>query len=564
MGRVGGAETVLLLVDDEPALLELARRFIERDGRYAVEVATSGEEALRLLGAREFVAIISDYEMPGITGLDLLRHLRTSGDATPFIVFTGRGREEVAMEVLDSGASYYLQKDGDARTQFGELLYLVDRAVRTADAERLVRTSTEAYQAIFEHTGAASLILEEDARVARANLAFEELSGCRREDLIGSIGVLDLVAEEDRERLLGYHHSRRAEPGQAPERYEFRFRGPDGGLRLAAASVGMIPGTKRSIASFIEVSGRDAAPGSGDPSTGAGEGADTLPEIVYTTFGEGESGGSDPARSIAPGAAGEGAGTRPTAGTAIEHLQNEQALLRANEKLNLLSSITRHDIQNQLTLLAGYLDLAQEDCYEPVVRSYLAGIRQATTTIRRQIAFTKIYQDIGIRSAQWHRLDDVVTQAAECAAPDRLLIESTVGDVEIRADPLFSRVVENIIENTVRHGGDATRLRFSCESHGDGLVIRIEDDGVGVRAEEKEWIFERGYGQNTGFGLFLAREILGITGIGIEETGTPGEGASFRISVPAGQFRFPVPRREAPPDLVRDENERGTGLKQHQ
>jgi signal transduction histidine kinase len=65
-----------------------------------------------------------------------------------------------------------------------------------------------------------------------------------------------------------------------------------------------------------------------------------------------------------------------------------------------------------------------------------------------------------------------------------------------------------------------------------------EDDGTGIPDEEKERIFERGYGKNTGLGLFLAREVLGITGIGIREDGVPGKGARFVITVPEGAYRF--------------------------
>ncbi len=498
---------MLLLVDDEPALLDLGRRFIERDGRYAVEVALSGEEALSLLDASRFIAIVSDYEMPGLSGIELLKRVRTTGNSTPFIIFTGRGREEVAMEALNSGASYYLQKGGDARAQFGELLHLVDQAVRTADAERLARVSTGAYRTIFEYSGAASVILEHDTRIALVNSACERLTGYRRDELVGSNRFFEMIAEEDRERLLEYHQSRRVNPGKVPVQYEFRFKDREGREHLVAATVGMIPGTHRSVVSFIDVTGRS---GEEEGQARQGEGERRLCE-------------SFPAPGMDP-----------------DRRQSEMALLRANEKLNLLSSITRHDIQNQLTLLAGYLDLAQEDCNEPVVRSYINGIRQASTAIARQIAFTKIYQDIGVRSARWHRVSDVVKRAADLVAPPELRVEVAVGDLEVHADPLFERVIENLVDNTVRHGRIATRIRFTCAPLEAGIVILVEDNGVGVQAEEKEWIFERGFGQNTGFGLFLAREIIGITGMTIQETGTPETGARFEIIVPEGRYRFPV------------------------
>jgi len=82
-----------------------------------------------------------------------------------------------------------------------------------------------------------------------------------------------------------------------------------------------------------------------------------------------------------------------------------------------------------------------------------------------------------------------------------------------------------------------TTVSISTRKDGDRLVILVEDDGAGIADDEKERIFERGYGKNTGLGLFLAREILAITGISISETGVPGKGARFEITVPEGRWR---------------------------
>jgi signal transduction histidine kinase len=72
----------------------------------------------------------------------------------------------------------------------------------------------------------------------------------------------------------------------------------------------------------------------------------------------------------------------------------------------------------------------------------------------------------------------------------------------------------------------------------EGLILALEDNGSGVPDNEKERIFRREYFKNTGFGLFLGREILAITGLTISETGTPGNGARFEIFVPKGAYRF--------------------------
>jgi len=110
-------------------------------------------------------------------------------------------------------------------------------------------------------------------------------------------------------------------------------------------------------------------------------------------------------------------------------------------------------------------------------------------------------------------------------------------DAELFADPLIVKVFYNLMDNAVRYGGKITTIRFSVENYNDDHVVVCEDDGDGVIAEEKEKIFERGFGKNTGMGLFLAREVLDITGITIRETGEQGKGARFEMTVPKGAWK---------------------------
>lgn len=87
-----------------------------------------------------------------------------------------------------------------------------------------------------------------------------------------------------------------------------------------------------------------------------------------------------------------------------------------------------------------------------------------------------------------------------------------------------------------------TRIQLSYRRNDQDLSIFYQDDGNGISSGEKEMIFERGYGKNTGFGLFFIREVLAITGIGIQETGEPGKGACFEIIVPKDIYRFVYPK----------------------
>ena len=106
------------------------------------------------------------------------------------------------------------------------------------------------------------------------------------------------------------------------------------------------------------------------------------------------------------------------------------------------------------------------------------------------------------------------------------------------ADPMMERVFFNLLDNAVRHGGEVGTIRVLSAADDGRCTIVVEDDGGGIPAAEKEAIFERGVGKNTGYGLFLARAILDITGISIRETGDEGKGARFEIELPPGSWRL--------------------------
>jgi signal transduction histidine kinase len=112
------------------------------------------------------------------------------------------------------------------------------------------------------------------------------------------------------------------------------------------------------------------------------------------------------------------------------------------------------------------------------------------------------------------------------------------GSLELFADPMLEKVFYNLLDNAVVHGGRVEHVTVSFHEDGDAGVLVFEDDGVGVPASMKTRIFERGVGKVTGYGLFLVKEILDITGMSIRETGEEGKGARFEIEVPPGKWRM--------------------------
>jgi PAS domain S-box-containing protein len=221
-----------------------------------------------------------------------------------------------------------------------------------------------------------------------------------------------------------------------------------------------------------------------------------------------------------------------------ERQRAEDALYQANRKLNLLSSITRHDINNQLQILNGYAMQLEEINHDPSFDDYLSCIVTASSRIASMIQFAREYEEVGVHLPVWQDLRTLVSDTGKSANFGRVALKNEIpAQTEVFADPLIRKVFFNLIDNALRYGGKATSIRFAYEPRDGSRVVVCEDDGDGVARELKERIFDPGFGKNTGFGLSLSREILDITRITIKETGEAGHGARFEISIPEGQWR---------------------------
>ena len=965
----------VLYVDDESALLDIGKIYLEKTGDFFVTTIDSAPAALSLLRTEKFDAIISDYLMPDMDGLEFLKQVRLHFGQIPFILFTGRGREEVVILALNSGADYYLQKGGNPQAQFAELSHKIRTAVERRSTEKAFRenqqqiqqreedyrnileniqdayyrsdaegnlilaspslasllgyasvtelygkkiaqtlyyhpeerekvladirkngavtnyeialkkqdgtpviistssheyydaegnylgvegifrditerkqaedslkrsenlyrtifnntgTATiiiapdttillandgwvkltgvpraeqenkkswtvfidpgdaewmkeyhyarrndptlipkvyecrlidakktvhhcfvyvdlipgsknsvaslvditarvhaeELYQTVFENTGTAMVIIEEDTTIARINEEMEKTWGYTREEIEGRMKWPQLIAQDDREKMLESHRLRRTNPESAPKNYEFRFIHKNGELRYASLAAAMIPGTKKSVISirditevkktekalgdseaiyqqleaqlpdfviihegetitFVNAEGAHlmgkkpeqiigtsvlsyAAPAyhalikknmvlryrgiavdpyeieiitpSGQhlwvvvratripnresPSTltvltditerkQAEEALreseakyraiiENMQDLFYRTDLEGTitmvsptgirlAGYTSPedvvGRNISDRVyadpkereqflavlkekgivhdypvsliAGDGTIRYVTASShfyydadgkvqGIEGILHdvtgrklaEKALLLANQKLHLLSGITRHDINNKLVVLKGYLALLEEKIPEPALNEFFIKTQSAAEQISSMIQFMKEYEEIGVAEPVWHDVRILANTATKEIPPGQITWKNDLpAGMEVFADPLIAKVFFNIVDNSVRYGGKDTMIRFSVESSNEDKIIVFEDDGAGVAAPDKEKIFERGFGKNTGLGLALSREILHITGITIKETGEPGKGARFEMTVPKGMWR---------------------------
>lgn len=228
------------------------------------------------------------------------------------------------------------------------------------------------------------------------------------------------------------------------------------------------------------------------------------------------------------------------AGVAVdltERRRYERALRSANEKLNLLSDMTRHDITNQLSVLTGWLTMLREGETDPARLDRFDTIESAAAVIQELLAFASEYKDMGALKPVWTDVRSAALEGAQGLPLEDVSLEVEVSGIEVYVDPMFGRVFRNLVDNSLRHGEKTSCIRVTALERGGELVIVYEDDGVGIPEEARPHIFERGFGKHTGLGLFMVREVLGLTGITIRETGQDGSGARFEIAVPEGRHR---------------------------
>jgi PAS domain S-box-containing protein len=788
----------VLYVDDEPALLEIGKLFLEKSGAFAIDTLESAVDALKRLNTETYDAIISDYHMPDMDGITFLKQLKASGDTTPFIVFTGRGREEVVIQALNDGADFYLQKGGEPKSQFVELSHKIKIAVerkRAGDAhkqddrrlqalvkfyqmttvplkelmnfaiEKAVEISassmgylafvsddetvltmyawsaqamkecnidkkpieypidstglwgeavrqrrpviTNDYAAenplkkghpkghvpIIRHmnipvfdgdhivmvAGVGNKTSDYDERdiqelslmmsglwnVVKQRRAEEELLR-KNEEINASYEQMTAAEEELRANLSELTRQEQA-LRESEERYHQFFKttldsvfittadgqwvdcndalveifGYDSRKEVFSVPVSSFyahPEERSEFLKLVERDGyvkehslqfkkKDGTILDGHDITGKKRlysphsnrepfdknRVENLMDYILVYDQEGKILYINPAAVKALGysaetmigtsllsyvvdefqeflaakmAARKEMGEIPiyeiellaqdgfrrlvfVKGTQIQFDNKPATLLlliditlrklledklteraaelenisiafqQANKKLMLLSSITRHDINNQLTVILGYLSLMENQQLYPILNDYFFKVITAAQRISSMIRFTKEYEEIGITVPVWQDISTLVNSVIKETPLGQVTVKNDIpAGTEVYADPLIAKVCYNLMDNAVQYGGKITTIRFAFIERDGNNVMVCEDDGVGVVAEEKEKIFDRGFGKNTGLGLALSREILDITGITIRETGEPGKGARFEMMVPNGAYRF--------------------------
>ncbi len=728
----------VLLVDDEPAILDVAQIFLERGGGMKISLSESGPDALEMLGLHPFDIVVSDYEMPGMNGIDLLKEVKSRDPDTPFIIFTGRGREHVAIEALNLGASFYLQKGGDPKSQFAELKNMIEQAVRHKVAEEEVRLNEFRLAAIIDlyqmhsagtkeicdyalekaidltrsRIGYLAFVDEDDAMLTMYAWSRQALTECmirekplcyplestglwgeavrlrrpvitndytaanpakkgypeghvrvirhmnvpifegNRIVMLAGVGNKETgynesdirqvtllmgglwqilkrkrAEEELREsekrlrsyfdlplvgmaitspemqwvevndtlcRMLGYPaeelvgktwdgFTAEDDHGSMPDQsagvnkedvpggtFDKKYQRKDGSLisvRISSMPVHNEDGSVDYFVAFIQdmtslERTRQELQVSNERMTVTLEELQTAQNALSekcerllreeSRLRESEAKFQSLMQSIDRGSHSprdapekpvdvtedvEIINKRLPAGIAGEKTADNQTDL-SGRKFTLLDTITRHDTNNKLTVLRGYIELMKESTEDPVMHSYLRRQERAVEAIQDLTAFTRTYRDLGMEEPSWQDVAGAVRNSAGLLELKSVTIYMDLAGLLVLADPLFEKVFYNLIDNALQYGKKITRMHFSALENEEGLIIIIEDDGIGIPGDQKERIFKPGIGENTGYGLFLVREILSMTRFSIRECGPAGAGARFEIVIPHGSYRY--------------------------
>jgi len=510
----------VLYVDDELGLLEITKLFLE-EGGFAVDITMSPLEALNLIAKNNYDVVISDYQMPKMTGIELLKKIRKNFSNKPFILFTGKGREEVVIEALNNGADFYLQKGGEFGATFAELMHKIRKA---ADKEKEALKNSEKQLKINFKTFIDLLI---KINLESSESKIEEILK-KVFELLNIDGAYIASVENDELKIHEFIGIRTKEFKEMVVRSGYGV-----GPRVIVNGVGEIINHYLDSDKFIHDKNVDRAvelEGIVSAMVVLVFSLKGRKEVLYAFTRANREFLEDDLNLL----------LSFSSLIAIKVKDNQMSLdlKQKNKKLDLMTRMTRHAINNDITVVANYLSLAMEMKEEEKKKEYILKAKDGVNRMAQEIKNMSDYQEMGLNSPQWYLTDSIEDYYRKKC--NKLIFINEAKGLEFFMDPIGIKVIGEFVRNTIKYGGEfVSKVILRYEAQPDNSIIFFyEDDGPGIEPENKNNIFGNGYGKGSGFGLFLAREVLALTGMEIKETGEYGRGARFEIRIPAGSYRI--------------------------
>ncbi len=245
----------ILAVEDDRDLAGLLTLLLENKLAARMTIAETCAAARQFLSSSSFDLVTLDFRLPDGNGLQLLEEIEMMENAPPVVMVTGKGDEATAVKAFSSGVSGYVMKDDRLAVM---LPAVIERTLALSRAEKALQESEERYRTIFENTGTATLIVDDDTAILLANMESTRLYGYSKEELEGKHWT-EFVHPEDLDRVMRFHRLRRNDPAAVPKGYEYRLINRSGEVRHVAVFAELLPGTKRSIASLLDLTATEMA-----------------------------------------------------------------------------------------------------------------------------------------------------------------------------------------------------------------------------------------------------------------------------------------------------------------
>ncbi len=571
-------------MDDDTSFLKQAKIFLEeKDERLNVESFTSAGEALEKFKKKEYFAIVSDYQMPEMDGLEFLRFVRRDLDSDiPFIILTGKGREEVAMKALNIGADRYLRKSDTSESQYDILLDAILSEINLWRAEEEVKRYKRDLEEVFDSIREIAFVEDGDHNIVMVNESTSDFLGKSEEELKGkkcyelfhsteepiegcpveeSISGGGVCEAEFYDENWGKYFLARAYPfsrGEGKDRFIHQLiditdrKEMEEKLRLRNDAI-------NSSLDGVSITNLDRELIFVNPSFLEILNYENEDEVVGTDIAEYWE-DEDEAKKIWSKIKENGSWrgvlqaekkdneTFPVRVTASLVFHEEEPIAvtfsfediterkKAEDREEFLHSLLRHDLRNKLVVMEGYIDLLGDfDLSEEAgkfLKKAMKANEEATNLIEnvrklREVSEEKL-KEIKINEI----LERIVSDFEKEAANKGMDIRYSCTDCKVLGGDLLGEGFSNLIGNSIQHsGGDVVRIQGQKVE--DEVIITVEDDGQGIPDESKDKILERGYKEGehagSGLGMHLVKEIVENYGGSVEVKDSELGGARFDV-----------------------------------
>lgn len=640
------------------SFLELTRAFLRKfvGDRLIVNSLESPELLHEILKENQFDVIVSDFQLKTseLDGLELLEDLRKNpwNQNIPFILFTGHGREEVAISALRLGASGYVKKGGNPETMFQELIHTVETAVQHQRVERelqrrnleleilnriisishlqkdldtLLADALSIIIELFDFQGGGIYLtnwkqrsakikhwygLSEEfvTRMANINIdhppydsvflegknfvtedyqaMFPEMAHQRIRSL-ACIPLMDKISIFTPEKIVGTiivvsetrfpehfirllstigrevgsslsHALVETQLKEALYRYQTLIKRANDAIVIENSQEEIVEVNQRACDLFGYNRDELLAMKTSDLQKGAPSESELNPLSIYENPEE-----SSSETIEVPAVHRDGTsltleltivsleGPEPLFMSIVRDISDRKrmdiALQAANRRLNYINKFARLNYLDQLSAITGYVAVLESEIKkDDDIAGYLTKIRLISDRLRNQTRAAQSImaqtEELGLKGASWQNLEEAILLGSFTCNLGAIKLNVYINDVEVLGDPLFFRVFTYLIDNTIKHGEHAAEIRVTSSVDKSDefrpLKIIYTDNGIGVPKSEKNRIFDIGFGRATGYGLFVVKEILAVTGMSIREYGMPEKGVQFEITVDSNHYRL--------------------------